>query len=190
MYGTLKLKTAATTAALTLAEAQSHCRVTDAAESVYLDSLLKAATQHAERITGRAFVTQTWYYYLHRFPSGEIKLPLPPCQSVTAITYTDSDGTASQTLSSALYELHIEEEPAIIVPAYGESWPSTYAMPNVVRIEFVAGYGAVSVVPAELKQLMLEWVELTYEYRGDAVGPSLEALDSKLRQYWHGWEWV
>lgn len=190
MLGTLKLKTAPTTTPVTRAEAMAHCRVVDEGESSYIASLIEAAKGYAERVTGRQLITATWYYYLSEF-DGDIRVPLPPLQSVTAITYTDTAG-ASQTLTATTdYEVHTEEEPGLIVPAYGKLWPATYPMPNVIRIEFIAGYGAASAVPAEIKQAILEHIEIGYDLRGGEAQEGLyRGIDARLHGYKHGWAWT
>lgn len=117
----------------------------------YLDQLLLAATAAAEKYTGRALLTQTWRLTLDRFPCGEIRLPRPPVQSVTSITYTDENGDG-QTLDSSLYVVAADSQPARIAPAYGEVWPATYLQPEVVTVTFVAGYGnAASDAPLEAR---------------------------------------
>ena len=48
---------------------------------------------------------------------------------------------------------------------HGASWPSDLRPANAVEIEFVAGYGDASAVPAALKQGMLLWIKLLYADR-------------------------
>ena len=186
------LKTAPTTEPVTLAEAQSHCRVTDEAEAAYLTSLITAARQMAEVMTGRALITQTWYAYWNFFPN-ELRLPFPPLVSITAITYKDTAG-ASQTLAAALYEVHTEQDPGVVVRAYGASWPSTYGMPNVIRAEYVCGYGAATAVPQAIKQAMLFQISHWYENREAVAAIQLKdvplSVDALLSAYRHGWEWT
>lgn len=113
--------------------------------------LAKAATNLAERATGRAFLTQTWRLSLDwRFPSCErwIVLPRPPVQSITQIDYTDSDGQP-QTLDPAKYHLAADKVPAIVEPAFGEVWPTTQEIAEAVRITYQAGYGGSGATNAE-----------------------------------------
>ncbi|MEM6847594.1 MAG: head-tail connector protein, partial [Pseudomonadota bacterium] len=91
---------------LTLAEAKDHLRVAHSDEDTLITRLIETATQHVDGldgILGRACITQTWTLTLDAFPSVII-LPLPPCQSVAAITYIDTNG-ASQTLAVSRYQV-------------------------------------------------------------------------------------
>lgn len=116
-----------------------------------LSALIMAARQMAEQELRRYLVTQTLDLYLDEFPAGEILLP--PMQSVSAITYTDSAGD-TQTLAADQYLVDAVSQPARIVPAYGLSWPPTRDQANAVKVRFVAGYGAASAVPACIKSWM------------------------------------
>lgn len=191
--GTTKLKTAPTSTALTVNEAMAHCRVVDAGEGAYISDLIYAATGIVEARLRRKLITQTWYYYLNRFPCGPIALPFPPVTSVTGITYTDSAGAAQTLTVTTDYEVHVETEPAIIVPAYGQTWPSTYAMPNVVRVEYVCGYGASTAVPQDVRHALKLLVGHFYEHReavitGTIVAEMDLAVDALLSGHVHGWE--
>lgn len=133
---------------------------------------------------GRAIVTQTWDMKLDGFPGcglgggydrrDAIRVPLPPLQSVTSITYTDENGDA-QTLSADLYTVDISCVPAIIIPAYGQVWPSTLDTINTVTVRFMAGYvpSADSPadyranVPAEIKAALLLMTGHLYNHRED-----------------------
>ena len=132
------------------AKASPSLRVATATDDTDIGVLIATARDMAETITRRAFVTQTWEYVLDGFPTGGIVLPMPPLQSVTSIKYIDTDGT-QQTLDALLYAVDTDSEPGLVVPAYGESWPSTRYEVNAVRVRFVAGYGDASDVPEALK---------------------------------------
>lgn len=163
----LSLATAPSVEPMLKAEAKAYLRVDSANtdEDTLVDSLIIAARQQAETYTGRALITQTWDLVLDRFPSGDrpIDVPLPPLQSVTSITYLDTNGT-SQTLSSANYIVDTKNEPGRIALAVGESWPDTQAdRINAVTVRFVAGYGAAAAVPegikTAMKLLIAHWFE-------------------------------
>lgn len=113
-----------------------------------LSLLIKAARRVAEALTGRALITQTWELVQDAF-SSELKLDMMPVQSITTLKYYDSDNVL-QTMSSGDYILNADT--GVIVPAYGESWPSTYGIPQAVVVRFVTGYGATGAsVPADIK---------------------------------------
>jgi len=137
------------------AKASPSLRVATATDDTDIGVLIATARDMAETITRRAFVTQTWEYVLDGFPTGGIVLPMPPLQSVTSIKYIDTDGT-QQTLDALLYAVDTDSEPGLVVPAYGESWPSTRDEVNAVRVRFVAGYGDAADVPAAIKT----WIKM------------------------------
>lgn len=107
----------------------------------------------AEAATGCALITQTLDYVLDAFPCGGIEVPKGPLQSVTAITYVDENGV-TQTLDEAAYQVVDEDERGRIVPAYGQTWPTTRAQPAVVNVRYVAGFGAAADVPDTIKGWM------------------------------------
>ena len=154
-----------------------------------------AAVAHldgASGILGRALITQTWELRLCDFPrcpdpihgDYRIIIPLPPLQSISSIAYVDPDG-ATQTLVSSKYTTVAGgSQKAAVVPAYGESWPSTRDVPDAVTVTFVAGYGGTeSDVPASIKSAILLMVGDLYDHReAQSVGyeihrnPAVEAL--------------
>lgn len=130
-----------------------------------MGSFIAAARAHAEQELGRHLVTQTLDAYFDEFPE---EFRLPPLQSVTAITYTDTDG-ATQTLATDQYLVDAVSKPARIEPAYGVYWPSTRTQKNAVKVRFVAGYGAASAVPQCIKNWMLLRVATLWENRSQLV---------------------
>lgn len=142
---------------ITVAEAKASpsLRVAVATDDTDIGTLITTARDMAETITRRAFITQTWELVLDGFPTGGIVLPLPPLQSVASIKYIDDNGD-QQTLDALLYAVDTDSEPGLVVPAYGESWPSTRDEVNAVRVRFVAGYGAAADVPAAIKT----WIKM------------------------------
>lgn len=155
----------------------------------------EAAVAHldgASGILGRALISQTWELRLYDFPicpdpihgDYRVSIPLPPLQSVSSITYIDTDGV-TQTLATGKYTTVAGgSQKAAVVPAYGESWPSTRDMPDAVTITFVAGYGDTeSDVPASIKSAILLMVGDLYDHReSQSVGyevhenPAVNAL--------------
>lgn len=164
-YGTA-LITAPTNEPLTLIEVKDHLWAkeqrdkTDTSQDPYFDRLITAARQIFEDRTNRQVITATWELKLTRFPIGcrQLLIPKAPLQSVTSVTYSDTSGE-SQTLASSKYDVVTSEEPGYIELAYGESWPSTRREANAVVVRFVAGYGALTAVPQNVKFAMLGIVE-------------------------------
>ena len=129
-----------------------------------LPLLIASARASAEAATSLALMTQTLDLYLDAFPCAEIVLPRSPLQSVTSITYTDTDG-ATQTLAASEYQVDTASAPPRIAPAYGKSWPSTRQQLNAVQVRFVCGHTAAASVPADIKAWMLLSIGAAYEHR-------------------------
>lgn len=150
----LELLTPPATEPVTLAEVKTRLRIDDATDDDGVTRLIASATKHAESITRRAFVTQSWALTLDAFPCGSISLPLPPLQSVEEISYIDSTG-ATVVLPSTEYLVDKNGMIGMIHRAYQKQWPITRAQPMAVRIEFTAGYGAAAAVPSDLASALM-----------------------------------
>jgi uncharacterized phiE125 gp8 family phage protein len=161
----LKLYTAPTEEPVTTAEAKLHLRVSHSDEDTHIARLVAAARRRCETETRRALVTQTWDLTLQDWPCDDrIILPLPPAQSITSITYVDSDGV-TQTIASSVYKLSAGT-PGIISLKDDQSWPSGLRdEADPITVRFVAGYGAASTVPESLKAGILMLVGTLYENR-------------------------
>lgn len=143
-------------------------------EDGLLSGLIAAAREDCEKFQNRAFITQTWELWLDAWPSKDyIKLPLPPLQSVTSIKYYDVDDTEYTFYDSENTDyifIDTKSEPGWVVLNYGEGWPDAMLRPaNAVCVTFVAGYGAASAVPRNVKQAMLLLIGNWYENREAVV---------------------
>ncbi|MCK9504702.1 MAG: head-tail connector protein [Porticoccaceae bacterium] len=160
---------------VTLDEAKAHLRVTHDAEDDLITALITAAREAAENYTHRALCEKTLEYYCDAFPC-QIVLPQPPVQSVTSVKYIDRDGI-EQTLDAAEYQTHIQNEPALIVEAYGKTWPTTRDELNAVRVRYVVGYASAADVPGPVKAALLLMIGHLYENREDSiVGAAISEL--------------
>lgn len=157
---------------VTLAEAKLWCRVDDddTTQDAMLIMLIKAMRDYAENLTGRAFVERTLQLRLRGFPGHEIKLPYAPLQSVTSITYVDTDG-AEQSLdgSPSLYQADIYREPGVVMPVYLGLWPTPRYDLDSVKITYVCGYASLSLIPANLKTWMHARIATLYDNRTQLV---------------------
>lgn len=150
-------------------------------EDDYITRLLKTSYRHAERVTRRAHLLQTWALVLDRFPCGDIVLPKPPLQSVTSITYIDEDGAEIELLGSPVgqeFQVSTPSGPKAargrIRPVYDETWPSTRRVLDAVRIEFVCGYPlvgspGVADVPEDIDHGRLLVIGEMYKQRSESV---------------------
>lgn len=75
-----------------------------------------------------------------------IRIPVPPLQSVTSLTYVDTDGN-TQTLASSQYIVDTNSETGRITSAFSTPWPYTRSVINAVNITFVAGYAYNTATP-------------------------------------------
>jgi uncharacterized phiE125 gp8 family phage protein len=151
-------------------------RVATATDDTAIGTLITTARKLAETYTLHALVTQTWELVLDGFPTGGIVVPLPPLQSVTSIKYIDTDGT-EQTLDALLYSVDDDSIPGLIVPAYGETWPTTRDEVNAVRVRFVAGFGDADDVPEDIKSWIKIMVGTMYDNpQGIVVGQTVMSI--------------
>lgn len=165
------LKTGPAVEPLTAAELATHGNIDTTADDAYLEALIKAARIRVENLTGLTLITSDWYEYWDDFP-GIIYLTKAPAASVASITYYDSNN-ALQTLAATDYATQLVGVQPRIEPAYGVTWPTTYAKPNAVIVEYRAGYGSTSsYVPEDLRHAIRLIAEHWYEAREDAVAPT------------------
>lgn len=174
---------------LTTAVAKTWLRVDHSSDDTLIDALVKAARKKAEQYTNRAFITQTWDYWLDRIPnrrgepwwdgmkqmaitelhgeSDSITLPTAPIQSVSSVKYYADDDTES-TFSSSNYLADIYSAPARVCLNSGATWPTGLRDYNAIKVTFVAGYGDASTdVPEDIILAVREIVAFYYENRGD-----------------------
>jgi uncharacterized phiE125 gp8 family phage protein len=162
----LRLITAPTDFPVSLTEAKKQCRVDGTDEDGALNIYIAAATAHVESITGRAIMAQTWELLLDDFADA-ILIPKGPVQSVTSVTYYDTDDVL-QTLATDQYTLDNVSDPAWVVRPQSVTYPDVADGVNNVIVRFVAGY---STVPAELKAAILVLIASWFDNRSTAEIP-------------------
>jgi len=149
---------------------------TNTTDDPLIGLLIASARAAVENELHRYLVTQTLDAYFDAFPtypnerfSGISRaFRLPPLQSVSSITYVDTDGV-TQTLAADQYLVDAKSQPGRIEPAYGVSWPSTREQANAVIVRFIAGYGAAAAVPQCIKNWMLIRIKTLWENREQIV---------------------
>jgi uncharacterized phiE125 gp8 family phage protein len=177
---------------VTLWEAKLHLRVDFDEDDTLIASLITAARQAAETLTGRQFVTARWKMVLDSFPGPSLMgvpagqsfslpghavlLPKCPVQSVIAINYLDMGG-ALQTMPASSYTVDAACEPARITPVFGQIWPPTLPQIGSVGVIFDAGYGAASDVPAGIKSWIKLRVGSLYSHREEMATLSRGRID-------------
>lgn len=144
-----------------------------AAESAYLDELIKAATHIAEKWTKRTFVVSTITSYLDDFCSGaEYTVRLSPVSAVT-IEYLIDD-VLTELDSDEYYKTESADFPKL-VPV--DDWPANADnRRQAVKLTFTAGFpdgaGPVSTVPDDIKEAIKQHVAAMYTNRGDCTPAS------------------
>jgi uncharacterized phiE125 gp8 family phage protein len=137
-----------------------------AGEENVIAAWITAARELIETWTNRSLITRTYAQDAYCFPGGEnaIEMETPgPWIAVSSngFTYTDENGD-SQTLDSADFQFDIDN--GLIIPAYGETWPTARWQPRAVTISHTCGFGSSPAdVPekyrAALNATMVDWVE-------------------------------
>lgn len=129
---------------LTLAEVQAWLgvpQVGDADGDDLINALISAAREQAEVLQGRDLIQKQWTLTLENFPPVvELRAPLVSVQSVS---YKDSDGTTTTLTANTDYIVDTSKQPGVIMPPYGESWPSFTAWPtSPITIAFTSGFAS------------------------------------------------
>ena len=179
-------------------KARLHIEPTDNNEDADIMASLRSAVEDIDGRDGwlgRALCTQTWDYILDRFPGsarfnqyGSIFLPLPPMQSVTSISYTDTAGD-NQTLAASKYKVSgaNDSAPARIAPAFSESWPTTRDEPDAVTVRFVAGYTGTTntqnAIPVPIRNALLLSVQRDFDLDPREQDLLRERINSLLIKY-------
>ena len=148
----LIIKTPPVSEPVSLAEAKSFLRITDADDDALITSLVTAVRQKAENWTRRLFITQTWVLWQDSVPDGfTLSIPLSPLQSVSYIKSYDLSNVVS-TFDSSNYLIDSSSTPGRVSLNDGQSWPTLLRRINALEVEFVAGFGGASSVPEPIKQ--------------------------------------
>jgi uncharacterized phiE125 gp8 family phage protein len=178
---------------VTLIEAKLHLRVDFDDDDTLIASLITAARQAAETLTGRQFITARWKQVLDCFPgpslmgvpAGQaftlpghaILLAKAPVQSVVSINYLDM-GSVNQTMSALTYTVDAACEPARITPVFGQIWPICLPQIGAVSVTFDAGYGTAAQVPEGIKSWIKLRVGSLYAHREEVAALSRGRIDS------------
>lgn len=155
----IRVITAPTEEPVTLTEAKAYLRVDGTSDDTLITSLIVAARQKGEEIARRAFVTQTLEETVDSW-CLTFKVARPPLQSVTSVKYKNFYGVES-TWTNYIVDTYSEPGVILFQTLPGDLLQKTGA----ITIRFVAGYGAASAVPANVKNSILALVMYWYESR-------------------------
>lgn len=134
----------------------------------FITNLITAARETAEEYCWRTIVTSTLELRLASFTSEKILLPRPVVTAITSVKYKDSTAT-ELTIANTDYQLMDWEEPAILLPVYGISWPGARGAEGDITIEYVAGYPSASAVPLSIRLAILMMVKTWFDNREDVT---------------------
>ena len=174
----IKVITAPAAKPITLAEAKEYARIdsTDTSQDATLATLIAAATNHAEHLTGRAFVERTLELDLPYFERC-IELPWAPLLGIDFVKYLDINGDL-QTVAAADYEVDTVSQPGAVRPVSSAAWPSIGLGFNPVRIQYRAGYRPTSsptdltdnaYLPGELRLWLAARIVTLYDQRAQII---------------------
>lgn len=174
MHYTVIETVAPTIEPITIDDVKTLARVLDPKEdSLITNTLIPAARRLGENRISRRFIKATLKMYLDAFPEDAIELPWAPVSAVSEIEYIDGDGvtqTDDDPEGSGDWQIDRDSEPTRILPAYGESWPTTRTVQHAVSVTFDCGYGtAASDVPDELRLAMSQLVGHWRQFRDPQV---------------------
>lgn len=153
---------------ISLADAKLFLRVSHSDEDTNIVRAIEAATAELDGWDGdlgRCLVAQSWSQAFGGF-ADELRLPFPAI-SVESVSYYDPEGVL-HSLSSAAWR-SLKDDLGSYVWIQG-GWPETAAYPDAVNVQFTAGYGAPSEVPADLRAAVLLMVGHLYANR-EAASP-------------------
>jgi len=154
-------------AAITVAQAKEHLRITHSDDDDYIEAITLAASEWCEEFQRRVYIQREVVDYLDEFPTV-IRPSKSPLVSVTSLKYYDTDGS-QQTYSSSNYRVDINTEPGRITEAYNTNWPDIRQMTNSITLTYQAGYAARADIPEEIKHAVKLLVGHLYENREDVT---------------------
>ena len=183
----VQVHTAETAYAVTQAEIKAWNKIDSSDDDTVVALIERAVHNWAKEYTGRSLTTVTYNLFIDSiypvdipikegyYTGKEVEmnrrsllLPFSPVSSVTHFKYYDDDDTAS-TFASSNYFVDTVSEPARIVLRTGASYPTGLRVANALEIRYVAGYGATTAVPYDIKSACLEYSAYLFEHRGDLL---------------------
>jgi uncharacterized phiE125 gp8 family phage protein len=165
---------------ITLEQAKAQCRAEGtSADDALFDSYIKSARIHVEKYCGIRLVTQTIVMRCSSF-CDFASLADGPLQSITSISYLDTDG-AAQALDAAVYQPVLFGLSPNIRLKPNQSYPTIYSAEDAITVTAQAGYGAAGVVPAPIVHAIKLLVGQWYDNRSPiALGESVSEIPNSV----------
>jgi len=162
---------------VSLTLAKNWLRQTDTVDDTLIAGLIQAARMTVEHDTGLSLMPQTVDVTLDGFPWDDIVLPVAPLASVTSITTTDLDGTAS-VLAASNYQVDTASMPPRIGRTNGGVWPSGLRYMAPIAIRCVVGYVDAAAVPTPLMIALQIQVQILYDAARSGEAAALATLQA------------
>jgi uncharacterized phiE125 gp8 family phage protein len=176
---------------IAVADIKSQARIDSDDDDTLLQLLADSAMAHldgADGILARALLQQTWLMRLDTFGNlyaadiigrvyNQILVPLPPLIAIDSIKYIDVNGV-QQIVDPSIYQLvPAGTRHAVIVPSYGNQWPSPRGQMDAVQVQFTAGYGEDAAdVPAPIRHAAMLLAAHWYEHREAVIADNRVAV--------------
>lgn len=170
-------------AAITVAQAKTHLRITHSDDDTYIEALTLAATEWCEEFQRRVYVQRQVVDQFDEF-TDVIRPRWSPLISVDSLKYIDTNGVL-QTIDAADYDVGTYKEPGRITPAFSKSWPATRGIINAVTLTYQAGYANRASIPTEMKHAVKIMVKFLYDNHEVIGQVTMEQIpDAALSLLW------
>lgn len=129
-----------------------HDDATSPEDLVFVKTLIDVAAASLDGphgFLGRALLSQEWRLTLDRF-RPDVFIPLSPVIEIGEVRYVSISGSWTLVDGGDLRLISKTAWRPELAPAYGKDWPEVREDREAVQIDFTAGYGAISTVPAPI----------------------------------------
>lgn len=174
-------------------------------DDALLLGILDAATDYAEKFTGRSLLLRTWEFALDEFPTSfgttttpadlqilRIEVPNPPL--VEIVSFMIGEESDDELLEEGVdYLVDDYGDKAVLRPV--STWPTVFtAYPNLIKVRYRAGYQSeeepdsdATALPGGLRAAVLLMVGHLYDHREASVEKAMQELplgvEALLRPY-------
>ncbi len=140
----------------------------DTDEDDFLETLIISARERAEIEQNRDLIEKHYRLSLDYWPCDAIELR-SPLVSVDRVRYRDSDGDYTTLTEGTDYIVDTAKRPGVIMPVYGEDWPTFEPWPSsAIEIDFTSGLASDDIFWGDQGQRVLTGMKLwiSREYGG------------------------
>ncbi len=124
-------------------DVKHYARIDTTADDVLVAALTSAARRMVQQEQHRQLIQQTLVLWADGWPnSASLQMPRPPLSSVTSVQYVaanTADSTSLTTMPSSDYLVDANQTPGRISLRPTGSWPDIAAVPNAIKVTYVAG---------------------------------------------------